>query len=714
MDTWPAISDNRLENLIRSPSLGAVSYQASHLVDSLREINEYDFPPQAQKLRDVFLCLAEYILGRLENLSDPDNPGSPRGGEEGGDEMRELATRLHSLFSFVRYLSASSPHQAPPAIQTALTQLTDLHFPKENGDPICIIRPQWKYNLTYVAVNILLEKKILTRSVLDPDGLLDLSESSGLLGAIWEKWAENERLRDPERRDLSDGVPNQLAVLSFAGLDTQDALFFPLLAHELGHFIDYSHVPQPLNLGSEILHAADITVVDVGRELGKENSAELVEIWRRVINKRDTCLRELLADLLAVRMVGFGFFAAQGEFLKTVSSWEQPVISDAGYPEIKFRLFEILKHLVADDAEGNISAFLEQHKDEEVSKKISTYLDFWEKRLNEIQTATNADPIEEKIRKLIEKSVRAALPHLCQAAKSVIKDEDRAILTPNFFERVKRLMHDLPPSIQNEVPHSFAEISSATWAYQVVYGEERENKEATLDRRQAEYGKTCRLLLKAIELIPARNISGESNEEGTVERDALIPLEARPGVLASTEIRRRIELPISDKRRIEIMPFSSKLINAASLDVRLGNWFSVARKTKLRGIEIGNPKDEALLTKTGREHIFVHPDKSFLLHPGDLVLGITQEFVALPNDVMAFVEGKSRLGRMGLIVATAAQVAPGFHGVIVLELANTGTIPLELKPGRKIAQIVFQSMSNEVPDSDLYHAGKQFYCQIKP
>jgi deoxycytidine triphosphate deaminase len=67
---------------------------------------------------------------------------------------------------------------------------------------------------------------------------------------------------------------------------------------------------------------------------------------------------------------------------------------------------------------------------------------------------------------------------------------------------------------------------------------------------------------------------------------------------------------------------------------------------------------------------------------------------------------------MGLLVATATQIAPGFHGVVILELANTGTVPLKLVPGMPIAQLVFQVMSDPVPE-DLLYRGK-YYCQVKP
>jgi dCTP deaminase len=79
---------------------------------------------------------------------------------------------------------------------------------------------------------------------------------------------------------------------------------------------------------------------------------------------------------------------------------------------------------------------------------------------------------------------------------------------------------------------------------------------------------------------------------------------------------------------------------------------------------------------------------------------------------MAFVEGKSSIGRQGLIVATATMVAPGFHGVIVLELANAGTVPLILHPGMEIAQLVMIKLENFVPESEMYRG--RFQCQVKP
>ena len=187
----------------------------------------------------------------------------------------------------------------------------------------------------------------------------------------------------------------------------------------------------------------------------------------------------------------------------------------------------------------------------------------------------------------------------------------------------------------------------------------------------------------------------------------------RAGILGHDEISRRVSLKPGHKEHIGVIPLRGSLIMGASLDVRLGHWFKIARRTRLKSLVAGDRKDRALYALVGQERVFIGAESPpLLLHPGDFVLGCTLEFISLPADVMAFVEGKSGLGRQGLLVATATQVAPGFHGVIVLELANTGTVPLELAPGLEVAQLVLQTLVDPVSTKMLYKS--QFYCQTEP
>ncbi|HEX8846978.1 MAG TPA: dCTP deaminase [Pyrinomonadaceae bacterium] len=608
----------------------------------------------------------------------------------------------------------------------ALEQLTKLYFPKEYGEPVCVVRPQWTYNLKCVPLKPYLET-IIPRWDIDPNKTLGkkIKSTKDIISKLWEKRLKriNENLIRDGKKPINTKLPAQIGVLSFAGLDTPDAFFLPLLGHELGHFIDFSGA-TPLHANSELKDSSDITKDQVRdtmeRVTGKwPDPGEVGRYWGLLREQKDTCLRELLADRLATRMLGFSFFVAQTRFLKSLTAWYQPKILESGYPGIKFRLSEILKHLTS-DYRGNPLTFLKPFsKTSIVAERLIKYIETWQEHLDSLvpftqQSKLFSETFAEPFAKLVEDAITPeALEILSRIAQEAIPDELCAHLDNDFFKRIAQLELDLPPSMPQEGTDSFAAIMSAAWAYQIVYGEERDNKEAKVNESFDEYSKTCRLILKAIELIPVyQSIYTESKKP----QDEDIPNDEeflnKRGTLSNTEIRRRVLLPITNPSRITISPLRIDAINGASLDVHLGNWFAYARRTRLRGLKISDKEEMELLRSIGRSEAFIPSDKTFLLHPGDLALGITQEFIALPQDVMAFVEGRSGLGRLGLFVATATQVAPGFHGVIVLELANAGTVPLELQPGFAIAQLIFQVMTDPVPENMLYRG--KYYCQIKP
>lgn len=716
-----SLTTKQIDQLVSHLSLGAVSYQACCLIEELERINDEEYPVQARKIRDVFLCVAEHIRDELWKMYDNNNPLVPKGGENSHHRILELASYLHEIYSYIRYLSASSPHQTPPAIQSALTYLTELYFPKQtNVGHVCVIRPQWEYNLEYVPLDLLLLEFPLSK--LDDEGVLPQDKEGSLLPSLWEKWRTRQLQITPQKEgEIPELPPKHIAILSFAGLDTQDALQFPLLAHELGHFIDYSQRPR-LHEYPELKTKAAITEDEVKKVLQKFNSdRDIIQEWQRVDDLTSICLRELLADLLAVRMMGFAFFAAHSEFLKIVQPWSTlPILPTTGYPDNRFRLRVILDTLL-ENTENGLSNFLTIHSTSsserirEQSGQLLHYVNRWDKFLQEdYPTFGNQfeDNVENELMKLVEKAVKNALDDLKRITKNIIPDENKAFLTENFFKRINRLDKDIPPSIREEKPESFAEICSAAWAYQIIYGETKEINQETLQKKHEEYQKTCRLLLKAIELIPNKAITEVNKVEGIVEKDRKVETF---GVLSSKEIRRRINLPIDEEQHLNVTPLDFDAIKSASLDVHLGNWFASAKRTKLKAIQLVNEKEKLLLERIGKEEVFIPSDKTFLLHPGDLALGITKEFFALPPDIMAFVEGRSSLGRLGLFVATATQVAPTFHGVIVLELVNAGTVPLELKPGIRIAQLVFQCMNEKVTEDESYRkTGGRYYCQIKP
>ncbi len=139
--------------------------------------------------------------------------------------------------------------------------------------------------------------------------------------------------------------------------------------------------------------------------------------------------------------------------------------------------------------------------------------------------------------------------------------------------------------------------------------------------------------------------------------------------------------------RIKLEPWDAGLVQPASVDLRLGDSFRVFHNHRASAIDLRKPPDN--LT----EEVIVPEGESFVIHPGEFCLGRTLEWVELPDDIVARIEGKSSLGRLGLIVhATAGFCDPGWKGTLTLELNNLTRIPIKLYPGLEIAQLSFMTL----------------------
>ena len=141
--------------------------------------------------------------------------------------------------------------------------------------------------------------------------------------------------------------------------------------------------------------------------------------------------------------------------------------------------------------------------------------------------------------------------------------------------------------------------------------------------------------------------------------------------------------------QIGLDPLDMNLLQPSSFDVRIDRFFRLFDNHKYAYIDPSEEQNE--LTRL----IEVAPDEPFILHPGEFVLGSTFEFVSLPDNVAARLEGKSSLGRLGLVThSTAGFVDPGFNGHVTLELSNMATLPIKLWPGMKIGQLCFFQLSS--------------------
>jgi len=141
--------------------------------------------------------------------------------------------------------------------------------------------------------------------------------------------------------------------------------------------------------------------------------------------------------------------------------------------------------------------------------------------------------------------------------------------------------------------------------------------------------------------------------------------------------------------RIGLAPSADAMVQPSSVDVRLDRYFRLFDNHKYPFIDPA--EDQPELTRL----IETKPDEPFILHPGEFVLGATYEQVTLPDDVAARLEGKSSLGRLGLLThSTAGFIDPGFSGHVTLELSNVATLPIKLWPGMKIGQLCFFQLSS--------------------
>lgn len=166
-------------------------------------------------------------------------------------------------------------------------------------------------------------------------------------------------------------------------------------------------------------------------------------------------------------------------------------------------------------------------------------------------------------------------------------------------------------------------------------------------------------------------------------------------ILSDGDIRRYLK---EQKIIIKPQPDLEKQLGAASLDIHLGRLFRVFNETQTAVIDPANSKTLENLTSL----VEISSEHPFVLQPNQFVLAVTEEWLSLPHDLGARIEGRSSWGRLGIIVhSTAGYIDPGFQGQLTLEMSNINRIPILLHPGVKICQLAFETLSSpaEIPYS---------------
>jgi dCTP deaminase len=723
-DEAPFSGSELAENL----SVSALLFQARTLLDNLEAFTESDYPQQTVTIARILRLLAQRAFSELLHLNRSGASSTPDQAR-----ARDLGSIVHVLHSYLRYLHASDPLRTPPGIQRAISLLMSTHGRIALGcnreDIDVLVRPQWRYNLKYIDIihQFEYDASCVLAYALDPKAELKAYSAEELIEALWKAAypPNNSESKDPRVQ-----MPKHVAVLSFAGLDRDDVLLYPLLAHELGHFLDFASDdignPSSESKTKQYLPTTkDLT--DAGLEI-----EELAGIVERI----GICLREITADLLAARMAGIGYLFAFNEFFKTLSPWPGPVVNpESSYPGFGLRFKLIFEELRSEAAGiGSVSALNTIIKSWGLRGKkiLEDYMARLQTRADSVvDTDSMGDPAAAPStpmpadERLIQKTVLSAIPSVRELVRGIIPADRAAGIKGSIEDMVGLLIHRIPPfqpptrsqrQARNFEPWLFHEILTAGWLYQIAIGEERERSFQS-EQQVKEYQSTCLLLLKALELEGAqdaiRSISDKNGENVVLSKPELRTTGARGhGVVSGPSIRAALDRNDPFERLVMCPDLGDGPIESASRDLHLGHWFRISKRTSLPNIDIAYSASRAIARRQGQSELFVPTDGTFILQPGDFGLAASLEYLCLPSDMMAFVEGKSSLGRAGLLIATATQVAPGFKGCIVLELFNAGTVPIILRPAMRIAQLVLVSTDITVPHEWLYSG--PFQVQIKP
>lgn len=179
-------------------------------------------------------------------------------------------------------------------------------------------------------------------------------------------------------------------------------------------------------------------------------------------------------------------------------------------------------------------------------------------------------------------------------------------------------------------------------------------------------------------------------------------------ILSDGDIQERLE---NGSLAVEPIDDPEMQIQPASIDLRLGNDFVVYKLPHVSCIDTADHSTTEGYTST----VTVEDGDGFILHPGEFVLGSTYEWVRIPDDLVARVEGRSSIGRLAVVVhATAGFIDPGFEGRITLELSNLGRVAVKLYPGMRISQLVFHEMTSPAERPYGPERGSKYFGQEGP
>jgi dCTP deaminase len=622
--------------------------------------------------------------------------------------LRVLDLQVKEFAAHIRYVESARTTHLPWQVIPSFEKLVELLRPRGK----VMLRPMWHYNYVTIVSNL----RDLYLAELQPYELSYIPEV------------------DVESKIIAP-LGDAFHIISFPALERNNILLHSVIGHELGHLLATELVesvkkPFLAEVLDRIEQETDLELAKDGKNAGIPSRRLKRDRLTKNINDTLTyferAAEEIVADAVGAVLFGpaavFSIFdvAVQHEFDL------EPTSDNDYYPPWRRRIREILR--VADNiapsllkAESGLFRMaspiglqdraqdLQLSSDERatlVNTRISTLRDIAKDTSDESVIATNS---------FADIAYTALQPYLDKCVSEVRKtlgnnafNEDQ--VRPTLPSLIERLDAGVTPNAEHDNPSlkfsrvGLVDVLNSAWYHKAslsvtpITPKDRELLEQVRSQRN-------RLTLKAIEFV---NITEQYVSKPT-RRKAVGPSAASHGVLTSDDIQWAMQQKSIVERLIVTPLFDpEQSIADAAIDVRLGTEFILFRKEAFHALDIS--ASESLLSDIGRyqERVIRRIQDRFVLHPRQLVIGSTLEYVQLPTNIMAYVIGKSTWGRTGLIIATATKVDPGFRGCITLEMINEGEVPLVLFPGMPIAQLVLHRTERPTKYSGVYS------CPIGP
>jgi deoxycytidine triphosphate deaminase len=454
------------------------------------------------------------------------------------------------------------------------------------------------------------------------------------------------------------------ALMRAPRLEGTNALWHPiLLGHELGHLaVRFYDALTDFDLQStfDLPKAATILVPGMG-PAGPAGALRLFEIG-------ESWAEELLCDAFALRAYGAGAVAALGEFLEVIAATDH--LSDT-HPPGRLRVHMLVEWLgTIEDA--RIEAIVAPWRI--LAGQPISYSEDWAQflvdtllgRIVDLATTAGQWPVD-----LYDTNARIAVIGIAADSLRAGIPPDTTVVDAGTRKAI------LDP-----------DVITAAWIGRVEGFD-------TPSKRLAE---------KSLDALEFVRQWGEAGGALPIPQPSTGKAALEHSTLSADDLTLRLFSPNED--RLVVTPLLPDFASGASIDLRLGNTFIVFVRSRTASFD---PLEEHQDPRQVQRAMQLAWGDTFVLHPGELVLAATLEYLVLPADLSAQVVSRSSYGRLGLLSATAVQVHPHFHGCLTLELVNLGSVPLLLTPGERIAQLVLAPTSATPPPPP-----SKYHCPIGP